>query len=118
MCYSDFGDIREGIVALDADVITLEAARSHDELAREFGSAGGYPREIGPGMYDIHSPNAPTLEEVERRIESALSAFPIERLWINPDCGLKTRTWSEVDAALPVLTQAAKQARERLTAPA
>lgn len=118
MCYSDFGDIREGIVALDADVITLEAARSHDELAREFGSAGGYPREIGPGMYDIHSPNAPTLEEVERRIESALSAFPIERLWINPDCGLKTRTWSEVDAALPILTQAAKQARERLAATA
>lgn len=118
MCYSDFGDIRDGIVALDADVITLEAARSHDELAREFGSAGGYPREIGPGMYDIHSPNAPTLEEVERRIDSALSAFPIERLWINPDCGLKTRTWSDVDAALPVLTQAAKQARERLTATA
>ncbi|HEV7278756.1 MAG TPA: 5-methyltetrahydropteroyltriglutamate--homocysteine S-methyltransferase [Pirellulaceae bacterium] len=114
MCYSDFGDIRDGIVALDADVITLEAARSHDELACEFGSAGGYPREIGPGMYDIHSPNAPTLEEVEQRIDSALSAFPIERLWINPDCGLKTRTWSEVDAALPVLTLAAKQARERL----
>jgi 5-methyltetrahydropteroyltriglutamate--homocysteine methyltransferase len=69
-------------------------------------------------MYDIHSPNAPTLAEVERRIDSALTAFPIERLWINPDCGLKTRTWNEVDAALPILTQAAKQARERLTATA
>ena len=115
MCYSDFGDIREGIVALDADVITLEAARSHDELAREFGSAGGYPRGIGPGMYDIHSPNAPTVEEIAGRIDSALSAFPIERLWINPDCGLKTRTWSEVDAALPAMVEAAKQARERLS---
>ncbi|WP_030253868.1 5-methyltetrahydropteroyltriglutamate--homocysteine S-methyltransferase [Streptomyces violens] len=110
MCYAEFGDILPAIDDLDADVISLEAARSHMRVAGEL-AAAGYPREVGPGVYDIHSPRVPDTDEVEALIRAALTAVPAERLWVNPDCGLKTRGWRETRTSLEHLVAAARRVR-------
>ena len=110
MCYSDFNQIIEQIAALDADVITIESSRSDMKLLNAFNEFD-YPNDIGPGVYDIHSPRIPTVEEIEARIQQIVSVLPIERVWINPDCGLKTRKWNEVNEALNNMVKAAHRAR-------
>ena len=111
MCYSEFNDILPDIAAMDADVITIETSRSDMELLRGFGDFR-YPNEIGPGVYDIHSPRVPKPDEVLRLFRKAIDVIPAKNLWINPDCGLKTRGWKETEAALHVMVEAAKQLRE------
>ena len=96
MCYSEFNEIMEHIVRLDADVISIEASRSDMEVLDAFADDLDYPNEIGPGVYDIHSPRVPSVEEIERLLELAEARVGRERLWVNPDCGLKTRGWHEV----------------------
>ncbi|MFR9725159.1 5-methyltetrahydropteroyltriglutamate--homocysteine S-methyltransferase [Streptomyces sp. MS19] len=113
MCYAEFGDIVGAIDDLDADVISLEAARSHMQVARELASHG-YPREAGPGVYDIHSPRVPGVEEAAALLRAGLAAIPAERLWVNPDCGLKTRDWPETRASLVNLVAAARAVRAGL----
>ncbi|MFJ4844640.1 MULTISPECIES: 5-methyltetrahydropteroyltriglutamate--homocysteine S-methyltransferase [unclassified Streptomyces] len=115
MCYAEFGDIVAAIDDLDADVISLEAARSHMQVAREL-AAHGYPREAGPGVYDIHSPRVPGVDEVAALLRKGLEAIPAERLWVNPDCGLKTRGWAETRASLENLVAAARTVRSELPA--
>ncbi|MFD6044522.1 5-methyltetrahydropteroyltriglutamate--homocysteine S-methyltransferase [Streptomyces koyangensis] len=115
MCYAEFGDIVRAIDDLDADVISLEAARSHMEVAHEL-AAHGYPREAGPGVYDIHSPRVPGAEEAAALLREGLAAIPAERLWVNPDCGLKTRGWPETRASLENLVAAARTVRAALDA--
>ncbi|NED11300.1 5-methyltetrahydropteroyltriglutamate--homocysteine S-methyltransferase [Streptomyces sp. SID9124] len=115
MCYAEFGDIVQAIDDLDADVISLEAARSHMQVAREL-AAHGYPREAGPGVYDIHSPRVPSTEEAAALLRTGLKAIPAERLWVNPDCGLKTRGWPETRASLENLVAAARTVRGELPA--
>ncbi|MEV0580759.1 5-methyltetrahydropteroyltriglutamate--homocysteine S-methyltransferase [Streptomyces sp. NPDC050392] len=110
MCYAEFGDIIRAIDELDADVISLEAARSHMEVARELADHG-YPREAGPGVYDIHSPRVPSAEEAAALLRTGLDALGTERLWANPDCGLKTRGWPETRASLVNLVAAARTVR-------
>lgn len=111
MCYSEFNDVIAAIAALDADVITLESSRSKMELLQAFENFS-YPNEIGPGIYDIHSPRIPSQAEMVKQLQHALRYIPIERLWVNPDCGLKTRNWPEVTAALRNMVAAAKLLRE------
>ncbi|MFG2674945.1 5-methyltetrahydropteroyltriglutamate--homocysteine S-methyltransferase [Streptomyces sp. NPDC048445] len=113
MCYAEFGDIVQAIDDLDADVISLEAARSHMQVAREL-AAHGYPREAGPGVYDIHSPRVPDADEAAALLREGLKAIPAERLWVNPDCGLKTRGWPETRASLENLVAAARTVRGEL----
>lgn len=113
MCYAEFGDILQAIDDLDADVISLEAARSHMQVADELARAG-YPREVGPGVYDIHSPRVPSTEEATALLRKGLDAIPAERLWVNPDCGLKTRGWPEVRTSLEHLVAAAREVRSGL----
>ncbi|MEU8888504.1 5-methyltetrahydropteroyltriglutamate--homocysteine S-methyltransferase [Streptomyces sp. NPDC048442] len=113
MCYAEFGEIIGAIDDLDADVISLEAARSHMQIADELARVG-YPREVGPGVYDIHSPRVPAEREVSDLVDRALRAVPSQRLWINPDCGLKTRGWDEVRPALERMTAAARRVRAEL----
>ncbi|MFJ1649551.1 5-methyltetrahydropteroyltriglutamate--homocysteine S-methyltransferase [Streptomyces sp. NPDC088258] len=113
MCYAEFGDIVQAIDDLDADVISLEAARSHMQVAREL-AEHGYPREAGPGVYDIHSPRVPSAEEAASLLRKGLEAIPAERLWVNPDCGLKTRGWPETRASLENLVSAAREIRAEL----
>ncbi|MFE3602466.1 5-methyltetrahydropteroyltriglutamate--homocysteine S-methyltransferase [Streptomyces sp. NPDC059142] len=113
MCYAEFGDIVQAIDDLDADVISLEAARSHMQVAREL-AAHGYPREAGPGVYDIHSPRVPSAREAADLLRTGLKAIPAERLWVNPDCGLKTRGWPETRASLENLVTAARTVRGEL----
>ncbi len=115
MCYSEFHDILPSIAALDADVISIETTRSDMELLGAF-EAFAYPNEIGPGVYDIHSPRVPSQAEMEHLIEAALTRIPAERLWVNPDCGLKTRDWAQVDRALTNMVAAANAVRKRLSA--
>lgn len=115
MCYSEFNDILEAIAAMDADVVTIETSRSAMELLDAFGEFS-YPNDIGPGVYDIHSPRVPSVESMERLLERACAVIPSERLWVNPDCGLKTRDWPEVEAALANMVQAARNLRARLEA--
>ncbi|MFK4226806.1 5-methyltetrahydropteroyltriglutamate--homocysteine S-methyltransferase [Streptomyces sp. NPDC019890] len=115
MCYAEFGDILKAIDDLDADVISLEAARSHMQVAGELAVAG-YPREVGPGVYDIHSPRVPSADEAAILLRKGLEAIPAERLWVNPDCGLKTRGWPEVRASLENLVTAARTVRGDVTA--
>ncbi|MET8788039.1 5-methyltetrahydropteroyltriglutamate--homocysteine S-methyltransferase [Streptomyces sp. NPDC004589] len=115
MCYAEFGDIVQAIDDLDADVISLEAARSHMQVAREL-AAHGYPREAGPGVYDIHSPRVPSTDEAANLLRTGLKAIPAERLWVNPDCGLKTRGWPETCASLENLVTAARTVRSELPA--
>jgi 5-methyltetrahydropteroyltriglutamate--homocysteine methyltransferase len=112
MCYAEFGDILTAIHDLDADVISLEAARSHMRVADELATAG-YPREVGPGIYDIHSPRVPSAAEAADLLRKGLDAIPAERLWVNPDCGLKTRGWPEVRTSLENLVTAAREVRGR-----
>lgn len=114
MCYAEFGDIVQAIDDLDADVISLEAARSHMQVAREL-AAHGYPREAGPGVYDIHSPRVPSVMEAAELLRTGLKAIPAERLWVNPDCGLKTRGWPETRASLENLVAAARTVRGELS---
>ncbi|MFG3355945.1 5-methyltetrahydropteroyltriglutamate--homocysteine S-methyltransferase [Streptomyces sp. NPDC048001] len=113
MCYAEFGDVVQAIDDLDADVISLEAARSRMQVARELASHG-YPREAGPGVYDIHSPRVPSAEEAAGLLRTGLEAIPAERLWVNPDCGLKTRGWPETRSSLENLVAAARTVRGEL----
>jgi 5-methyltetrahydropteroyltriglutamate--homocysteine methyltransferase len=113
MCYSEFGDILPSIAALDADVISIETTRSNMELLGAF-ETFEYRNEIGPGVYDIHSPRVPTSDEMAALIGLALQRIPAERLWVNPDCGLKTRDWHQVDPALTAMVEAAKKTRAAL----
>lgn len=110
MCYSEFNDIIRAIADMDADVITIETSRSDMELLDAFDHFN-YPNEIGPGVYDIHSPNIPTQEHMIQLMQKAAERVPAERLWINPDCGLKTRQWAEVLPALTNMVAAAKTLR-------
>lgn len=112
MCYSEFNDMIEAIAAMDADVITIECSRSQMELLDVFGEFK-YPNEIGPGVYDIHSPRVPSEEEMTVLMEKAIKVIPKEQLWVNPDCGLKTRHWEETKAALHAMVATAKKLRAK-----
>jgi 5-methyltetrahydropteroyltriglutamate--homocysteine methyltransferase len=114
MCYADFGDIIDAISAFDADVISFEASRSKMDLLQSFVDYD-YPNEIGPGVWDVHSPRVPATEEIVELIERALSVLDGSKLWINPDCGLKTRRWEEVKPTLRNLVAAAEHVRTTLT---
>ncbi|MCS7005603.1 MAG: 5-methyltetrahydropteroyltriglutamate--homocysteine S-methyltransferase [Cytophagales bacterium] len=113
MCYSEFNDIIESIAQLDADVITIETSRSEMELLEAFINFK-YPNEIGPGVYDIHSPRVPSVEEMKRLLYKALEVLPIENIWVNPDCGLKTRQWKETKLALQNMVHAAQALRKEV----
>ncbi|PWB32026.1 5-methyltetrahydropteroyltriglutamate--homocysteine S-methyltransferase [Pseudomonas sp. SDI] len=113
MCYSEFNDVIEAIAAMDADVITIETSRSDMELLDAF-EAFDYPNDIGPGVYDIHSPRVPDTAEMVKLMRKAVNRIPAERLWVNPDCGLKTRAWPETEAALVNMVAAARQLRSEL----
>jgi len=115
MCYSEFRDILDAVKRMDADVISIEAARSEMELLNEF-TGKEYPNSIGPGVYDIHSPRIPSSEEVGALVSKALRVFRQERLWVNPDCGLKTRRWEEVRGALTNMVAAARRLRQHIQA--
>lgn len=110
MCYSEFNDIIASIADMDADVITIETSRSDMELLDAFDNFN-YPNEIGPGVYDIHSPNIPTEEHIVQLMKKAAERIPAQRLWVNPDCGLKTRQWEEVIPALTNMVAAARKLR-------
>ena len=113
MCYSEFNDIIRTIEAMDADVISIETARSGNELLKIFKEVG-YKQEVGPGVYDIHSPRIPSVEEIVTQIKLLLEVLPKEQLWINPDCGLKTRKWEEVKPSLINMVKAVEIVREGL----
>jgi len=110
MCYSEFNDIIEAIARMDADVITIETSRSDMELLDAFKDFE-YPNDIGPGVYDIHSPNTPGKDHISKLMKLAAERIPAERLWVNPDCGLKTRKWEEVLPALETMVAAARELR-------
>ncbi|MGM0542135.1 MAG: 5-methyltetrahydropteroyltriglutamate--homocysteine S-methyltransferase [Pseudomonadota bacterium] len=112
MCYSEFNDIIEAVAKMDADVITIETSKSQMKLLQAFVDYE-YPNQIGPGVYDIHSPNIPEVAQMVELIEKAAENIPADRLWVNPDCGLKTRGWQETEPALRNMVAAAKQLRER-----
>jgi len=111
MCYAEFNDIIETISAMDADVITIETSRSDMELLEAF-ERFRYPNEIGPGVYDVHTPRIPTVDEMVALMRKAAALIPAERLWVNPDCGLKTRSWAEVEPALANMVEAARRLRQ------
>ena len=111
MCYCEFNDIMPSIAALDADVITIETSRSNMELLSAF-TDFSYPNDIGPGVYDIHSPNVPSVEWMTQLITNASEYIDVARLWVNPDCGLKTRGWKETEAALKNMVTAAHHLRD------
>jgi len=113
MCYSEFNDIIGHIAEMDADVITIETSRSQMELLEAFAHFH-YPNEIGPGVYDIHSPRVPSVDEMSELLIKASALLPVRHLWVNPDCGLKTRKWPETRAALMNMVEAARQARARI----
>jgi 5-methyltetrahydropteroyltriglutamate--homocysteine methyltransferase len=115
MCYSEFGDIIAAVAAMDADVISIETSRSAMTLLDAF-AGFAYPNDIGPGLYDIHSPRIPSQQEMEALLEKALKVLKPQQLWVNPDCGLKTRGWAEVKPALTAMVAAAKAVRGRLKA--
>jgi len=110
LCYSEFGEVIGAIADLDADVTSIEAARSHMEVLDDL-NAAGFSNGVGPGVYDIHSPRVPTTEEMVTALRQALKAVPAERLWVNPDCGLKTRKTDEVTESLRNMVAAAREAR-------
>lgn len=114
MCYAQFNDIIEAVAAMDADVISIETSRSRMQLLDAF-VRFRYPNGIGPGVYDIHSPRVPTQEEMADLLRKALEVLQPDQLWVNPDCGLKTRTWAEVEPALQAMVAAARELRETLT---
>ena len=111
MCYSEFNDIIKHIADMDADVITIECSRSQMELLDAF-AGFNYPNDIGPGVYDIHSPRVPSKEEIIALLKKAQSVIPSGQLWVNPDCGLKTRHWEETRNALIAMVEAARELRE------
>src|ERR1700744_6053141 len=113
MCYSEFNEIIGAVAAMDADVISIETSRSAMKLLDAFADFS-YPNDIGPGVYDIHSPRVPSQQEMEELLEKALKVLTPEQLWVNPDCGLKTRGWKEVKPALVSMVAAAKAVRGRL----
>lgn len=113
MCYSEFNDIIKEIAQMDADVITIETSRSQMELLDAFVNFK-YPNEIGPGVYDIHSPRIPSEEEISDLLKKALEVIPYQNLWVNPDCGLKTRKWPETKIALEKMISATKKLRSEL----
>ena len=113
MCYSEFNDILDAIASMDADVITIETSRSDMDLLTAFGDFK-YPNDIGPGVYDIHSPRVPTDAEVEHLLRKAMEVVPVERLWVNPDCGLKTRGWKETLEQLEVMMRVTEKLRAEL----
>ncbi|URJ28699.1 5-methyltetrahydropteroyltriglutamate--homocysteine S-methyltransferase [Blochmannia endosymbiont of Camponotus sp. C-046] len=113
MCYSEFSDIMDSILALDADVISIEASRSDEKMLQSIQYVTKNLNEIGPGIYDIHSPNAPTQNELITKINQLLKYIPKQRLWINPDCGLKTRSWPETKQSLSNMVSAAKLLRKQ-----
>ena len=113
MCYSEFNDVIESIAAMDADVITIETSRSDMELLEAF-ERFDYPNDIGPGVYDIHSPRVPDSSEMVKLLRKAAQRIPVQQLWVNPDCGLKTRAWAETEAALINMVAAARQLRTEL----
>jgi 5-methyltetrahydropteroyltriglutamate--homocysteine methyltransferase len=115
MCYSEFNDIVQWIAKMDADVVSIEASRSKMELLKAFRQFD-YPNDIGPGIYDIHSPRVPSTGEMTELLQQALDVIPDERLWVNPDCGLKTRGWPEVLESLRNMVDAAQAQREVVTA--
>ena len=110
MCYAEFNDIMAAIAELDADVISIETSRSDMELLEAFRDFS-YPNEIGPGIWDIHSPRVPGQGDMEALLLKAAEAIPPAQLWVNPDCGLKTRGWPEVEAALRNLVETARRLR-------
>ena len=110
LCYSEFGEVIGAIADLDADVTSIEAARSHMEVLDDLNSVG-FSNSVGPGVYDIHSPRVPSTDEIAKSLRAALKAVPAERLWVNPDCGLKTRNPDEVSASLTNLVAATKEVR-------
>jgi 5-methyltetrahydropteroyltriglutamate--homocysteine methyltransferase len=114
MCYSEFNDIIESIAALDADVISIETSRSQMELLSAFVTFR-YPADIGPGIWDIHSPRVPSVDEMANLLRKALAVLTADQLWVSPDCGLKTRRWEEVIPALENMVQASRQIREAVT---
>ncbi|MAL98950.1 MAG: 5-methyltetrahydropteroyltriglutamate--homocysteine S-methyltransferase [Alteromonadaceae bacterium] len=114
MCYSQFSDIMPNIKSLDADVITIEAARGELALVHDLRNAG-YTADVGPGIYDIHTPLVPTQTELQSRLAEILQYLPTDQVWVNPDCGLKTRSWAEVKPALQAMVAAARAQREALT---
>jgi 5-methyltetrahydropteroyltriglutamate--homocysteine methyltransferase len=111
MCYSEFNDIMPAVAAMDADVISIETSRSKMELLNAFVDYR-YPNEIGPGIYDIHSPRVPSVAEMTSLLRKASEVFLPQQLWVNPDCGLKTRAWPEVEQALENMVAAARIVRE------
>jgi len=110
MCYCEFDDVIDSIAALDADVISIEISRSKMELLETFATFK-YPNEVGPGVWDIHSPRVPSLEEMTSLLEKAAKVLPVKNIWVNPDCGLKTRGWTEVKASLKNMVAAARKLR-------
>jgi 5-methyltetrahydropteroyltriglutamate--homocysteine methyltransferase len=114
MCYAEFGDILQPIVEMDADVLSIETSRSQMQLLGDF-ARFRYPSQLGPGVYDIHSPRVPTVAEITELLIKASQVIPVERLWVNPDCGLKTRGWPEVMAALRNMVEAARRVRARIS---
>ena len=114
MCYSEFNDIIESIGELDADVISIKSTRSQMELLDAF-TDYHYPNEIGPGVYDIRAPRVPSVDEVEDLLHKACTRLRPEQIWVNPDCGLKTRGWEEVRLALPNLVEAARRLRTEVS---
>ena len=114
MCYSNFNDIIHSIINMDADVITIENSRSDEKLLSVFHEGVKYCAGIGPGVYDIHSPRIPSAEEIAERINKMLAVLDSKVLWVNPDCGLKTRKYSEVKSALSNMVAAAKLVRSEL----
>jgi 5-methyltetrahydropteroyltriglutamate--homocysteine methyltransferase len=116
MCYSEFNDIIDSVAAMDADVISIETSRSQMELLNAFVNFR-YPNEIGPGVYDIHSPRIPSQQEIATLLEKAARVIDPQQLWVNPDCGLKTRAWPEVEKALENMVAAALAQRAAFTSP-
>ncbi|OUL64237.1 5-methyltetrahydropteroyltriglutamate--homocysteine S-methyltransferase [Flavobacterium sp. AJR] len=116
MCYSEFNDIIQNIADMDADVITIECSRSQMELLDAFADFK-YPNEIGPGVYDIHSPRVPSSQEMVKLLEKASAVIPVDQLWVNPDCGLKTRHWDETKKALIEMVAAAQEMRTAVENP-
>lgn len=112
MCYSEFGDMLEAIADMDADVLSVETSRSRMELLADF-AAFAYPNAIGPGVYDIHAPRVPDVSEMTELLTLGARVLPTGQLWVNPDCGLKTRAWSEVEPALRHMVDAAARLRAR-----
>jgi 5-methyltetrahydropteroyltriglutamate--homocysteine methyltransferase len=115
LCYSEFDAVIDAIAALDADVTSIEAARSRGEVVDDI-AASGFGAGIGPGVYDIHSPRVPSVREIEDLLQRAVDALPLRRVWVNPDCGLKTRGYDETVASLANLVTATQRVRDRIGA--